>query len=157
MKSKGAGIRMRKYVFIGLGGTLGAVLRFLIKGINLYHYNEKVPLNTLFVNVAGCFILALVLTAAYEIWEFDAAIRLGIATGFLGAFTTFSTLCKETAGLLYQGYYFPAIAYVILSAVFGLAAVYLGMISAREVVAKLVKKDKEELDDTKLDTEGGVE
>jgi fluoride exporter len=142
---------MRKYVFIGIGGVLGAVLRYLIKGVHIYHYHENVPLNTLIINVAGSFILALVLTIAFEVWEFDASIRLGIATGFLGAFTTFSTLCKETVGLLHEGDYFSAISYITVSTMLGLAAAYFGIVLAREVVSKLVKKDKEELEENVIE------
>lgn len=144
---------MRKYVFIGIGGILGAILRYLIKGVQIYHYNENIPLNTLIINVTGSFVLALVLTVAFEVWEFDAGIRLGIATGFLGAYTTFSTLSKETAGLVRRGDYFSAVSYITVSTVLGLAAVYFGIILARETVSKLVKKDKEELEEI----EGGVE
>lgn len=131
---------MRKYVLIGLGGIFGAILRYLIKGVHIYHYHENVPLNTLMINVAGSFTLALVLTVAFEVWEFDANVRLGIATGFLGAFTTFSTLCRETAELICQGDYFSAVTYVTVSVMLGIAAVYFGIVLAREAVSKLVKK-----------------
>ena len=129
---------MRKYIYIGIGGFLGAILRFLSKNMPIYNYHENVPLNTLFINVTGCFVLALVLTVAFEIWKFDADIRLGIGTGFLGAYTTFSTLCKETSELLFKGYYFSAVSYITLSVVLGLAAVYLGVVLAREAAAKLL-------------------
>ena len=118
---------------------MGAILRFLAKNIPIYNYHENVPLNTLFINVSGCFILGLVLTVAFEIWKFDADIRLGIGTGFLGAYTTFSTLCRETAELIDKGYYFSAVSYITLSVVLGLAAIYLGVVLARGVAAKLLK------------------
>ncbi|MCR4435796.1 MAG: fluoride efflux transporter CrcB [Clostridiales bacterium] len=149
---------MRKYVFISIGGILGAISRYLIKGLHIYHYHENVPLNTLIINVTGSFILALVLTVAFEVWEFDASIRLGIATGFLGAYTTFSTLCKETVGLIHQGDYFSAITYITDSTIVGIAAAYFGIVLAREVVSKLVKKDKEDLEENMVEEiEGGVE
>lgn len=149
---------MRKYIFISIGGVLGAVLRYLIKGIHIYHYHENVPLNTLLINITGSFVLALILTIALEVWEFDADIRLGIATGFLGAYTTFSTLCKETVGLLYQGDYFSAISYITVSTMVGIATAYFGIVLALEVVSKLVKKDKEELEEIKTEeNEGEVE
>lgn len=131
---------MRKYIYIGLGGILGAILRYLIKGVHIYYYHENVPLNTLLINAAGSFTLALVLTVAFEVWEFDANVRLGIATGFLGAFTTFSTLCREAVELIYHGDYFPAVSYMAVSAMLGIAAVYFGIVLARETVSKLVKR-----------------
>ena len=65
---------MRKYIIIGCGGFLGAILRYLIKGIQIYNYHENVPLNTLIINVTGTFILTLVLTVAFEVWKFDSSI-----------------------------------------------------------------------------------
>lgn len=133
---------MRKYIYIGCGGFAGAILRFLIKGIRLYNYHENVPLNTLFVNVLGAFLMAFLLTLAFEVWSFDADIRLGLTTGFLGAFTTFSTLCKETVGLLRSGDYFSAISYLTVSTVLGLGAAYFGSVIARELIARLIRKNK---------------
>jgi CrcB protein len=117
-------------------------LKATSKKITLYSFLNDFVFNTLVINVSGCFILALLLTVAFEIWEFDAEIRLGIGTGFLGAYTTFSTLCRETTELLFKGYYFSAVSYITISVVLGLAAVYLGVVLAREVVAKLLKIER---------------
>ena len=133
---------MRKYVFIGIGGILGAICRYLIMGIHIYNYHENVPINTLMINITGSFVMALILTIAFEIWEFDASIRLGIATGFLGAYTTFSTICKETVVLMHDYYYIPAILYIAVSIIIGIAATYLGIVIAREIGSKLIKREK---------------
>lgn len=149
---------MRKYLFIGAGGVLGAVLRYWAKGVNIPSYHENVPLNTLVINVTGSFLLALVLTVAFEVWEFDSDIRLGIATGFLGAYTTFSTLCKETVTLIHHGDYFSAISYIAVSTMVGLAATYFGIVLARETISRIVRKNRGELAETKADeAEEGVE
>jgi fluoride exporter len=134
---------MKKYFYIMLGGIFGAILRYIIKGVHIYNYQENVPLNTLIINITGSFILALILTIAFEVWEFDADIRLGIATGFLGAYTTFSTFCKESALLMYKGLYFSAISYMTVSVVLGLSATYFGTVLARESINKIVMKKKE--------------
>ena len=97
---------MRKYIYISIGGALGAVFRLAIENVHIWNYNESIPLNTLIINIAGSFILALFLTAAYEVMEVDADLRIGLSTGFLGAFTTFSTLCKETVSLMAGGKFF---------------------------------------------------
>jgi fluoride exporter len=131
--------RMRKYIFIGSGGILGALLRYYIKNMNIYHYNGAIPLNTLIINITGSFVLALILTIALEIYEFDSDIRLGIGTGFLGAYTTFSTMCKEAVLLISSGYYYSAISYITVSTILGLGAAYLGVLIAREFVAKIVE------------------
>jgi len=137
---------MRKYIYIGCGSFIGAVLRYLAKGIQIYNYHENVPLNTLLINILGAFIMALILTIALEVWAFDPDIRLGITTGLLGAFTTFSTLCKETVVLMQNGDYFPAISYVTISTILGLGAAYFGIVVAREIGPKLFG-EKENLSD----------
>jgi len=138
----GGAMIMRKYIFIGAGGILGAILRYYIKNIHIYHYKEVIPLNTLLINITGSFILALVLTTALEVWEFDSNLRLGIATGFLGAFTTFSTMCKETVSLMNSGYYYSAISYITISTILGLGAAYFGIVLAREAVSKMVNDEE---------------
>lgn len=132
---------MKKYIFIGAGGFLGAILRLWIKTIPLQNYKELIPINTLFINITGSFILALITTAALEIFKMDVDIRLGICTGFLGAYTTFSTMCKEASDLINKGYYFSSLSYIVNSVVLGLAAAFLGIVVAREVIQKYVNKN----------------
>jgi CrcB protein len=134
---------MRKYIFIAIGGMVGAMLRYVIKNIHIYPYKGSIPINTLLINISGSILIALVLTIALEVFDFDADLRLGIATGFLGAYTTFSTLCKETVHLMEQGNYYSAIVYIVLSTMLGLGAVYLGVILARNVIAIFVNKQNE--------------
>lgn len=147
---------MRKYNFILIGGALGAVLRLAIKNIHISNYNESIPLNTLIINVTGSFILALFLTVAFEVMEFDADIRLGVSTGFLGAYTTFSTLCKETVVLMANGEYFSAISYLTVSIILGFTGAYFGVVLAREVIAKKInnimrKSNREIVDEREED------
>lgn len=134
---------MKKYIYIGVGGMLGAMSRFGIKNIEVWNYHGSYPINTLLVNITGSFLLLLVLTIAFEVLDFDADIRTGASTGFLGAYTTFSTLCKETVGFLVNGDYFLAISYIIASTVLGLAFAYLGVVLARKIIEKLIGEEPE--------------
>jgi CrcB protein len=131
---------MRKYIYIGCGSFIGAVLRYLSKGIQIYNYHENVPLNTLFINILGAFIIAFILTIAFEVWAFDSDIRLGVTTGLLGAFTTFSALCKETVGLMQNGDYSSAISYMTVGVMLGLGAAYLGIVVARRIGSEFAGK-----------------
>lgn len=133
---------MRKYVFISIGGIIGAVLRYLIRSIPWDHYSGNLPVNTLIINITGSFIIAFVLTAANDVLKLDADLKAGVATGFIGAYTTFSTLCKETANLISQGHYSSAVFYVTVSALLGIAAVYAGVTIAGRTEAAFMKKNK---------------
>lgn len=122
---------MRKYVFVGLGAFCGAVLRYLSKGLILFPgYEGALPLGTLAINVLGAFLLAFVSSGGFSRREPDPDVRLGLTAGFLGAFTTFSALCRETASLGLSGDLLTAAAYPLLSAALGLAGAYLGSAAA---------------------------
>jgi fluoride exporter len=131
---------MRKYVYIMIGGALGAMLRLAIKSISFGQYQGRFPLNTLLINITGTFILALFLTMSLELLEIGADIRLGISTGFLGAYTTFSTLCKEAATLILSREYITAASYLTASTILGLAAAYLGVVLARKTIGRLADR-----------------
>lgn len=133
--SQNSGV-MRKYIYIGCGSFIGAVLRYLVKSIQVKNDLQNIPINTLFVNILGAFAMAFILTVAFEVWSFDSDIRLGATTGLLGAFTTFSSLCKETVILLYCGNYFTAIVYMTVSVMIGLGAVYAGIAVARKIYSR---------------------
>lgn len=135
---------MKNCLYIGIFGFLGAMLRYFLKNIHIYHYREVVPINTVIINVTGSFVLALILTVAFEVMEIRQEIRLGIATGFLGAYTTFSTLCKDTITLIINGYYFSALSYITVSALLGLCAAYFGIVVAREYISRFISKEEYE-------------
>ena len=125
---------MRKYIYISIGGFLGAILRTMIREIRIEDYPMQFPVNTLAVNVTGCFLLAAFLTFAFETLTISADLRLGIATGFIGAFTTFSTMCKEISILLFQGFYITALSYAIISILLGLGLSYIGYKTAYSMI-----------------------
>ena len=136
---------MQKYIYIMIGGALGAVLRLLVKNTHIWNYFGNIPLNTLLINITGCFLLALFLVVALEIIDVDANVRIGVSTGFLGAFTTFSSLCKENVLLMLNGDFFSAISYITISIVLGLAASFLGVVLARKIIAKMAGHSVEKL------------
>ncbi len=131
---------LRKYFFIGIGGFLGAILRFMIRSTPIHNYNEFIPINTLFINITGSFLLALITTILLEDLEFDTDLRLGICTGFLGAYTTFSTLCKESYELIFKSHYLASLSYVMSSLLLGVVCAYLGSIVAKRSIQRLINE-----------------
>jgi len=131
---------LKKYWFIALGGVLGAISRYYIKNIHILPNRGSLPINTFIINITGSFILALLLTAASEILNFDENIKLGIGTGFLGAFTTFSSMCKDAALLIHSGNFITAFSYLFLSAIIGIFTSYLGYITGITVIGVNSKK-----------------
>jgi CrcB protein len=124
---------MRKYYLIGIGGFFGAVLRYVIREFPHQSADGLIPVDTLLINAAGAFLLAFIFRTATEYWDFDADLRLGICTGFLGAFTTFSTLCKEATMLTLGGNLYPAVLYIALSAFIGIGAAFAGCLFAGRI------------------------
>lgn len=118
---------MRNYLMIGIGGFCGAILRYGIKAMELPVASTGFPINTLIINILGSFILGLVIAGAAEVFNLKEAEKLGIMTGFIGAFTTFSSISKELTMLLEQGRAAVAAVYISLSVLLGLGAVYAGV------------------------------
>jgi CrcB protein len=136
---------MKKYIYISFGGIAGAILRYLIRSISVDRYPGDIPFNTLVINLSGCFLLAFVLTGAKDVLKINADLKLGIATGFAGAYTTFSTLCKEVVTLIAGKHYVSAGLYVILSVMLGIGCVYTGIKLAEKAAGRWnkIKKDTE--------------
>ena len=129
---------MRKNrLFILAGGTLGALSRFSIRNSNDWNSYGQIPFDTLFINITGSFMIGLILTLAVKLAIFDDKLRLGITVGFLSAFTTFSTFCKETVLLIEAGKVQAALFYITASLVLGLTAVYFGYLFALFLSGKL--------------------
>jgi len=120
-----------RYLIVGAGGFIGAVARFAVGVYFDTFWRRDFPLATFVVNVSGCFILGLFLTLATERLPVDPRLRLFLATGFVGAYTTFSTFEYETQRLTTTGALGWAIVNVLTSVVAGFAAVQLGVFLAR--------------------------
>lgn len=89
-----------KYLWIGLGGFLGANARFLVQQWAAARWGADFPYGTMIANVSGSFIIALFLTLITERFLVSPEFRLFVAVGFLGGFTTFSSFSFETFTLL---------------------------------------------------------
>ena len=92
-----------EYLFVGIGGFLGAISRYgLSQVVHANFSSSHVPLGTITVNVLGAFLLSFMLTANYYKFNLPTHTILLLGTGFLGAFTTFSTFTHETLTVFEQ-------------------------------------------------------
>ncbi len=117
-------------LFVGLGGFVGSVLRYLVSLVPLEH-KSGFPLVTLGINVLGAFLLGLIMTAAGRSSGLDARTLLFLKVGVCGGFTTFSTFALEAHGLLSGGKPLVALLYIILSVVLCVFAIYGASVLAR--------------------------
>ncbi len=122
---------MTRYLVVGLGGFVGAIARYAIGVWVETFWRREFPLATFLINITGCFIIGFFLTLAAVRVPMDPHLRLLIATGFVGAYTTFSTFEYETTRLTETGAFGWAALNVIASVVVGFLAVKLGVVWAR--------------------------
>jgi fluoride exporter len=90
-------------VYIALFGALGCVFRYWLSSWTNLLAGKGFPFGTLLVNVIGSFLLGLLLENGLRSSALSLELRMGIAAGFLGGFTTFSTFSYETLRLLEKG------------------------------------------------------
>jgi CrcB protein len=122
---------LRTIVAIAVAGAFGALARYGLDGAVSRRLPTSFPWGTFVVNVTGALVLGFLLTLMTEQLTTAPWLRSALAIGFLGSYTTFSTLQYETYRLLEDGAVGLAAANVLGSAAAGLLAVYLGVVAAR--------------------------
>jgi len=115
---------------VALGGFLGGEARYLL-GLAFPAAHDAFPATTFVINISGSFILALLLVLILEVWPPTKYLRPLLATGFCGAYTTFSTWMVDTDKLISAGRYGIAAADVLGSLLAGLAATIAGLAAGR--------------------------
>ena len=119
---------MNRNVFIvAVGSMLGGVARYLCALGIARSVTTAFPYATFAVNISGCLVIGLVYGFAERFDWFSADLRLFLATGFCGGFTTFSAFAYENMQLLQDKDYLTFAAYSGLSFVLGLGATYIGV------------------------------
>jgi len=115
-----------KAVLVFIGGGIGSVFRYMLAGWVYSIFGTDFPYGTLSVNLIGSFVIGLFLTIAEDRFLVSPELRIIVAVGVLGGFTTFSTFTYETLELLKDGSYFVGAANIIISVVVALFAAWLG-------------------------------
>ena len=109
------------YVWVGLGGLVGANARFALGRLATERFGAAFPYGTFFVNATGSLAIG-VLAAVLAARVANPAWRLLLITGFLGGYTTFSAFTVEAVTLAQDGRWGRAAVYVVGSNLIGLAA-----------------------------------
>ena len=120
-------VRSLDLVFVGAGGAIGSVLRYLASGfVQRLDFWGSFPAGTLAVNLIGCTVLGLLGGLSDSRYLFGPSARLFVFIGLLGGFTTFSTFSYETLALIRAGEAAKAALNVSASLLLCLAGTWLG-------------------------------
>jgi CrcB protein len=117
-------------LYLIVGGSLGTLSRYYVTGW-IDDWLGPRPLGVFAVNIVGSFLIGLFLTLSEERFLWPAELRVFIAIGFLGAFTTFSSLTWETLQLLQVRDIAGGTLNLAGSILVGMAAVYAGSVTGR--------------------------
>lgn len=114
------------YLFVGLGGVIGSLLRYIVVLISNSWSVVGFPFGTLTANLMGSFIIGWFTSGIVPLKKFPTRLKTAIATGMIGSFTTFSTFSVETVSMLERNDILLAILYISVSIAGGLSLVQLG-------------------------------
>lgn len=120
-------------ILIAAGGAAGAVSRYLVDTIVSERFAGAFPLGTLVINMSGSFLLGLLFALAVDEARLPSEVRPALMIGFLGAYTTFSTLMLESWRLVEDGALALAVVNLAGSTVLGVVAVVAGMAIGRAI------------------------
>ena len=118
---------MQNLILVMIGGGVGAGLRHLINGAALRLVGPTFPWGTMAINIVGSLVMGLIVGLLARRSGDTNAVRLFLATGILGGFTTFSAFSLDFATLWERGAQGQAFFYVAASVLGALAAVFVGL------------------------------
>ncbi|MCB1045477.1 MAG: CrcB family protein [Acidobacteria bacterium] len=130
----------QKLVYLSLAGGIGTLARYGLSGlvqrwgdqvVKWLPWCEGFPWGTLSVNILGCFLFGLVWSLAESRLSLDSQAKLIVLTGFMGAFTTFSTFGFESAQMWLEGQRLMLLANLLMHNGLGLTAVWVGFVLGR--------------------------
>jgi fluoride exporter len=127
------GDEIMPFLVIAAGGVLGANARYLVGLWAAERFGSTFPYGTFLVNVSGSLLVGFVLTLLTERFAIYPLWRLFFATGFLGAYTTFSAYTSETAELMRGGAWALALVYLVGTVAAGMVGVLVGIAAAERI------------------------
>lgn len=122
---------MQNILWVGLGGMIGSIARYLV-GLGMHKLlGAKFPWGTLAVNLVGCLAIGALSYMIQQRHELQISFRLFLVVGLLGGFTTFSAFGLETVEMVRESRVNLALLYVAVSVGIGLLAVAAGRAAAQ--------------------------
>jgi CrcB protein len=121
------------YLVIGIGGVLGANARYLVTGWAANKFGTVFPYGTFIINMSGAIVLGFLMAFFQDRAFIHPNYRLFFATGFCGAYTTFSTFTYESLVLIQNGSFLLAFSNLFGSLVVGMIGVFLGFVLGRMI------------------------
>ena len=125
---------MMNFAIVAVGGAIGAGLRHLSGIAALRLFGPAFPYGTLFVNIAGSLAMGLFIAWLTKRTGTSSELRLFVATGLLGGFTTFSAFSLDVANLVERGAFGSATVYALTSVAFSILAVFAGLWFGRAIL-----------------------
>lgn len=116
---------MNAYLAIFVGGGLGSLSRYGLSKIMTSIFPKFYAVGTLVCNIFATIILGFILLFFIQKYNISNVLKLGLATGFCGGFSTFSTFSYETFVLIKEQNYVWAVANVVLSIILALIVLYI--------------------------------
>ena len=118
-------------LLVGSGGFIGSIARYLVQQLMHEKFDTGFPIGTLTVNIIGSFIIGVIYAVSEKTGVLSSELRLFLAVGLCGGFTTFSSFSYESFKMISLEQFFFVALYMGLSLFLGLLATFLGVITIK--------------------------
>lgn len=125
---------MSIYIAIAVGGSLGAMSRFWVSSTTYQWLGVAFPYGTLTVNLLGSLVMGFLSVLLVYRFQVSEEIRIGLLSGFLGSFTTFSTFAIDTLELGMDDSLSKAMIYILLSVLLCVLGALAGLLAAKQLI-----------------------
>ncbi|QIB70064.1 CrcB family protein [Aminipila butyrica] len=121
------------YIYIAIFGAIGSALRYWI---SITLEGNLFPYGTFLINIAGSFLLAVVVTYLSTLPGISNRLVVGLGTGLIGSFTTFSAFSVQAADFILNRHYVMGGAYVLISLLCGFLSAALGVYASNKWIVR---------------------